>query len=337
MAVTIRDNTKNGSLWNEWAKFINAAIFDADAQQNKYDDLLNALAIVDKSSRFGEKATTIGGLGDFTVKTEGAVADVDTFEEGYSKLIEHITFSKDFTISKELMDDNQIAEAKTKAINMVQAYKRTRAKFVTQALVSSVGATKTMSFGGKTGIDISAPDGLALFNSAHTLKTVSGKTISNLYSTELGSDTVILNKLANKMRNFTDDRGEVLGFDADTIIIPGDDPEYEDYIKRVIGSDGEVGSDHNDINTQRGKWKLVVDYLWTGNTGHPAILMSSQANKALRATRFYNRTELDVANDVDVHSRNMTYNGFARCSVGFTNWRHVLLCGSSDSSATPLT
>ena len=44
MAVTIRDNIKNGSLWNEWAKFINAAIFDSDAQQNKYDDILNALA-----------------------------------------------------------------------------------------------------------------------------------------------------------------------------------------------------------------------------------------------------------------------------------------------------
>lgn len=336
MAVTIRDNTKNGSLWNEWAKFINAAIFDADAQQNDYDKLLNALAIVDSSKRFGEKATTIGGLGDFTAKTEGAVADVDTFEEGYSKLIEHITFSKDFTISKELLDDNQIAEAKTKAINMVQAYKRTRAKFVTQALVSSVGATKTMTFGGKTGIDISAPDGLALFNSAHTLKSVSGTTCSNLYSNELGTDTAILNKLANKMRNFKDDRGEVLGFDADTIIIPGDDPEYEDFIKKVIGSDGEVGSDHNDINTQRGKWKLVVDYLWTGNSGHPAILMSSKANTALRATRFYNRTELDVENDVDVHSRNLTYNGFARCSVGFTNWRHVLMCGSTDSTATAL-
>ena len=82
MAVTIRDNLKNGSLWNEWAKFINAAIFDADAQQNDYDKLLNALAIVESSKRFAEKATTIGGLGDFTVKTEGENAAVDTFEEG---------------------------------------------------------------------------------------------------------------------------------------------------------------------------------------------------------------------------------------------------------------
>lgn len=333
MAVTIRDNTKNGSLWNEWAKFINAAIFDADAQQNKYDDLVNALANVEKSKRFGEKATTIGGLGDFAVKDEGTNAAVDTFEEGYSKLIEHLAFSKDFTISKEMMDDNQIAEAKIKAVNMVQAYKRTRAKFLTQALVSSVDATKTMTFGGKTGIDISTPDGLALFNTNHTLKSVSGTTVSNLYSDELGNNTAVLNKLANKMRNFKDDRGEVLGFDADTIIIPGDDPEYEDFVKRVIGSDGEVGSDKNDINTQRGKWKLVVDYLWTGNTGHPAILMSSKANKALLATRLYDRTPLDVANDTDVHSRNMTYNGFARMSVGFTNWRHVLMCGVTGGTA----
>ena len=336
MAVTIRDNIKNGSLWNEWAKFINAAIFDSDAQQNKYDDLLNTLAIVDKSDRFAEKATTIGGLGDFPVKNEGEVAAVDTFEEGYAKLIEHITFSKDFTISRELRDDNQIAEAKQKAVNMVQAYKRTRAKFLTQALTTSVGNTKTMSFGGKTGIDISAPDGLALFNTAHKLKSVSGTTISNLYKNELGTNTDVLNKLANKMRNFKDDRGEVLGFDADTIIVPGDDPEYEDFVKRIIGTDGEVGSNKNDINTQRGKWKLVVDYLWTGNTGHPVILMSSDALKALRATRFYNRTNLDVQNDEDVHSRNLTYNGFARCSVGFTNWRHVLMCGSSAEGATVL-
>ena len=336
MAVTIRDNLKNGSLWNEWAKFINAAIFDADAQQNDYDKLLNALAIVESSKRFAEKATTIGGLGDFTVKTEGENAAVDTFEEGYSKLIEHITFSKDFTISREMRDDNQIAEAKTKAVNMVQAYKRTRAKFITQALTTSVGDTKTMTFGGKSGLDISAPDGLALFNTKHTLKSVSGTTISNLYKDKLGSDTVVLNKLANKMRNFTDDRGEVLGFDADTIIIPGDDPEYEDFVKRVIGTDGEVGSNNNDINTQRGKWKLIVDYLWTGNTGHPVILMSSKAMQALRATRFYNRTDLDVQNDEDVHSRNLTYNGFARCSVGFTNWRHVLMCGSSVEGATQL-
>ena len=339
MPVTIRDNTKNGDMWNEWATILNAAIYDADAQQNKYDDIVDALAVVEKSKRWGEKATTIGGLGDFEIKAEGADAADDTFVEGYSKFIQHYTFSKDFIVSKEMRDDNQLGDAKTKAVNMVQAYKRTRAQFATNAVTSSIGAATAMTFGGQSGIDITTGDGLALFNSAHTLKSVAGTTISNHFKDVLGSDTTVLNKAANIMRNFKDDRGNVLGFTADTIIIPGNDPEYEDFVKRVIGSDGEVGSNRNDVNTQRGKWKLVVDPLWTPTisaTNHPIIVMSSEAQRALKGTRLFDRTPLDIENDTDVHSRNLTYNGFARIGVGFTNWRHALLLGSGDADASTL-
>jgi len=341
MAVTIRDNTKNGDMWNEWATLIDTAIYDEDAQQNDYDDLVKAIAVEKKSKRWGEKSTTIGGLGDFDIKDEGEDASEDTFGEGYSKFVQHATFSKDFKISKEMRDDNQLDDALTKGKNMVSAYKRTRAKYASQMLTSSVGDTQTMSFGGKTGLDITGADGLALFNAAHPLKNcfssgTTSVTMSNLYSDVLGSNTAVLNKAANKLRNFKDDRGEVLGFDADTIILPGNDPEYEDFIKKVIGSDGEVGSNNNDINTQRGKWKLVVDYLWTPDSGHPSILMSSKALKALQGTKFYDRTPLDIENEVKISSRNMVYNGFARFSMAFTNWRHVLMLGSTDASATSL-
>jgi len=331
MAVNVRDNVKNDLLWKEWATLLNGVIFDADAQQNNYDDLVKALYNVQTSKRWGEKAATFGGLGDYTSKVEGAAADQDEAIEGYAKFIEHVTFAKDAIISKELLDDNQIEEAKAKMFNLVMAYKRTRAKLASMALTSSVDSTTTMSFGGKT-IDISGADTLALFNTAHPLKNAfstgtTNITMSNLFSNDLGSTTVVLNKISNRIRNFKDDRGEVLGFDADTIVIPGDDPEYEDFVKKLIGSDGEVGSNNNDINTQRGKWKLVVDYLWTEATGHPYIVMSSKANKALLASRFYDRTKLDIMNDVDVHSRNLTYNGFGRMSCGFTNWRHVAMGG----------
>ena len=345
MAVTVRDNTANGDMWNEWATLLNAAIFDSDAQQNKYDDLVKALANVSKSDRWGEKSTTIGGLGDYDVKSEGSDASEDTFVEGYAKFIRHLSFSKSFVVSVEMRDDNQIDEAKSKAVNLVQSYKRTRAKFLSQALTSSVGSTKTMTFGGQSNIDIGTPDDLALFNAAHTLKNsyssgTTHNTQSNLFSNALGSNAVMLNRLANIMRNFKDDRGEVMGFTADTIIIPGNQPALEDTVKKIIGSDGEVGSNYNDINTQRGQWKLIVDYLWTptvsGTDPAPYIIMSSEANKELLATRFYDRKILDVVNEVKPESRNLIYNGFARWSAGFTNWRHVIMGGSTDASATTL-
>ena len=335
--VMVRDNTKNGDMWNEWATLLNAAIFDADAQQNEYDDLLNALAVVESSERWAEKSATFGGLGDFEYKAEGQDAVNDEAVEGYSKTLEHITFTKQATISKELRDDNRISDAKAKVVNMVQAYKRSRAKYLSQALVSSVGSTTTMSFGGRTGIDISGADTLALFSAAHPLKSVTGSTQSNLFTNELGTDPTVLNVLSNQMRNFKDDRGEVLGFDADTIIIPGNRPALERYAKAIIGSDGEIGGNKNDINTERGKWKLVVDYLWTPASGNPFILQSSKALKALLGTRFFNRTVLDIENEQKVESRNLVYNGFARWSAGFTNWRHVIMGGSSDASATTIT
>ena len=340
MAVTIRDNTKNGDQWNEWATILDAKIYDADAQQNKYDDIVKAVTVEKKSKRWGEKSTVMGGLGDYGIKAEGADAAEDSYAEGYSKFIAHNTFSKSVVISKEMRDDNMWDEAEQKVVNLVQASKRTKAKFVTAALAASVGSTTTMTFGGQSGLDIACADALALFNSAHPLKNAGvGVTQGNHFSDVLGSTTVVLNKVANAMRNFKDDRGEVLGFTADTIIVPGNDPEYEDFVKRVIGSDGEVGTNNNDINTQRGRWKIVVNPLWTptiSSTSHPLIIMSSEALKELQGTKFFTRTPLDIENEVKVESRNMVYNGFERYSLAFTNWRHVALIGSADADAQSL-
>lgn len=336
MSVIIRRSTglANNREWDEWATLLDSVIYDSEAQRNKYDDIVSALTIEKSSKRWGEKSITMGGLGDFQSKTEGAAATQDDYEQGYEKFVEHDTFALEVEISKELKDDNMLDTAKQKTVNLVQAYKRTRARLTTQAITGAVGAATSISFNGAT-IDITTGDGKALFNEAHTLKSVVGTTQCNFFSDVLGSTTVVLNKASNKMRNFKDDKGNVLGFMPDTVVLPGNDPEYEDFVKRVIGSDGEVGTNNNDINTQRGKWKFVVDPEWTptiSSTNHPVILLSSEAMKTLQGTKFYDRTKLDIMTDVDVHSRNLTYNGFARMSITHPNWRHVMMIGSADSS-----
>ena len=338
MSTTIRtsEGLKNNRMWDEWATLLDACIYDADAQRNKYDEIVKALALEKKSKRWGEKSITMGGLGNFQAKSEGENATQDTGEQGFEKFVQHSTFALEVEISKELKDDNMLDDAKAKVINLVQAYKRTRAQLATDAITKAVTGTTSISFNGAT-IDVTCGDNKPLFNEEHLFTTAGGNTQSNYYSDVFDSHAVVLNKAANKMRNFKDDRGNVLGFTADTILIPGNDPEYEDYIKKVIGSDGEVGTNNNDINTQRGKWKLVVDPLWTPTisaSNHPVIIMSSEALKALQGTKFYDRTDLDIETDVDVHSRNLTYNGFARMSIAFPNWRHVMMLGASASTAT---
>ena len=330
------DNLANNAQWDEWATLLDAVIYDSAVQQNNYDDIVKALTVEKSSKRWGEKSITMGGLGDFQAKAEGEAAAQDEYEQGFDKFVRHASFGLEVMISKELRDDNQFDDAKQKAINLVQAYKRTRARLATQAITQAVEGTSNISFNSAT-IDVTCGDNKSLFHSAHDLKSIEGATQANYFSDVLGSNTSVLNKATIKMRNFKDDKGNVLGFVPDTILLPGNDPEYEDFVKRVIGSDGEVGSDHNDINTQRGKWKMVVDPEWTPTisaTNHPVILMSSQALKALQGTKFYDRTKLDILSREDEHTRNLTYNGFARMSITFPNWRHVMMLGAGDATMT---
>ena len=56
--------------------------------------------------------------------------------------------------------------------------------------------------------------------------------------------------------------------------------------------------------------------------------------KALQGTKFFDRTKLDIMEDVDVHTRNLTYNGFARMAITFPNWRHVMMVGASAANTT---
>ena len=334
MSVVIRSNVGDDT-WNEWSDQLDACIVEEDANKSEYDEIVSTLANEKSSSRFGEKGITIGGLDNFAVKAESGDAAEDTLEEGFSKLIQHFSFAKSVVLSKELADDNNVDLMKVRARSLVKAYKRTRAQYITDVITKSVMTTSaayntTMTFGGQSGIDITAPDGFSLFYNAHPLHSDSTVKQSNIYTNAFGTTDDMLNTLANKMRNFTDENGNVLGIIADTIILPGNVPALEKTVKAIIGSDGEVGTNYNDINTQRGKWRLVVDPLWQVSGGAaPYIIMSSEANKELMGTMFYNRLGLDVKSEVKTESRNLLYNGFSRWSAGFYNWRHMIMGGAA--------
>ena len=347
MAVMVRSNSElaNDETWNEWSDQLAGMFFDEDTQKNKDDDLLNALFVVKKSDRFAEKAGTFGSLGNFAEKTEGQDSAEDTFEQGYFNILQHSTFTKDVVMSREWAEDAQVEMMAQRAKSMVRAYKRSRAQFASDLLTG--GDSATITYEGKT-YSTKGGDNVPIFSSAHPLKTATtlsgGTTVQatecNVFTNPVAS-AQILNRYANIMRNYKDDRGHVLGLLADTIVIPGNAYYLEDLIKKIIGSDGEVGNDYNDINTQRGKWKLVVDHLWTPTIANqaaaPCIIMSSEANKDFLGSTFWNRVDLDIKSEIKTSSRNLLYNGYSRWSAGFYNWRHVIMAGSSAGGAQTLT
>lgn len=329
MAIVFsKSSGKNDPLWKDIDRVLTMVMQDTDNEKNNDDEIVKAIFNVKTSKRFGEKLGSMTEFGNFSIVDEGADYVQDELQAGHTKLIEHKAMLKGFVCTREMKDDGQIDTMRIAAANFVRSYKRTRAQFATDALVTE-GAVFT--FGGKSDLDKKSADGKGLFAKDHAYSKagISG-TQSNVFTNAFGKDSVMLNTLANIGRNFKNQSGNVMGYTFDTIIIPGNCPELEDTVKKIIRTDLMVGSNYNDVNTQKGLWKLVVNHRWTAapNTA-PYILMSSEANKELQGGMFYDRCPLDVRNEVLNKSRNLEWSGYCRMGVGFNAWAPYILGGAT--------
>lgn len=327
MAIVVsKKSNLNDDLWNEWSDQLIAVMQDTDTEKNNADEFVKSVFNEKKSTKFGEKATGLTEFADFEIVGEGDAAVQDDIQEGFSKLIEHQAFMKKFILTAEMAEDSSVDLMKAKAVNFVNSYKRSRAQYASNALTSQAA---TFTFGKKSGLDSSTGDGKALFATDHPCKKTSD-TQSNVFTNAFGSDSKMLNRLANIGRNFKNSSGITMGYTFDTIIIPSNCPELEDTIKKIIRTDLMVGSQLNDINTQKGLWKLIVDPFWqVTDDSVPYILMSSQANKETLGNLFFDRIPLTMKDKVDVDTHNYIWSGRARFSAGFSNWSHVILGGAS--------
>ena len=326
MAIVISKNSGlNDDFWKPTAQVVNAVLKDTDSEQTEYDKIVSEIAVEKKSKKYAEKQTSVTALANFEIIPEGDTAPLDDIQEGTPKLIVHSQFMKELHITAEMVEDDDTDTIKSAAQNFVKAYKRSRCQLATN-FISAEGAT--FSFGSKTGLDRATGDGVGLFATNHTSVKANVAAQSNVFTNAFSANILI--RLASIGRNFKNESGIVTGYAFNKIIIPGNAWELEETIKRLIASDRVIASNNNDVNTQKGRWELIVDPLWECADGTaPYILMSDEANKAYNGTVFYDRIGLDMKNEVDIHSRNLIYNGRARMSIGANNWRHVIMGGAS--------
>ena len=298
---------------------------DTDTEKTQYDKLVSDVANVETSKKYAEKAAGITSTGSYGIVDEGDAPKQDEIQETFPKLIVHKQFMQQISCTQQMKEDGDINVMKTMSRNLVIGYKRTRAELVTNAIATE---GKKFSIGGRE-LDRTTGDGEALFSTAHKGVKAGVEDQSHVFTHAFGTDATMLGRLANIGRNFKNDSGIVQGYTFDTIIIPGNCYALEDLIKRIIRSDLIVGSSNNDANTQKGLWNLIVLPTWQAAEGkNPYIIMSSAANKELRGTVLFDRTKLDVRNWVDNSTRNLIWNGRARMSCGFNNWRHVIMGGA---------
>ncbi|MBE6567180.1 MAG: hypothetical protein E7657_00805 [Ruminococcaceae bacterium] len=343
-------------IYSENSGFSNAAIGKLETPikmviehesdlQTKRGGICDWLFNVERSTRFGETIVGQNEFGVFSAAEEGAGAENDSIEETYRKFIEHIQFMKEFTITAQMMEDANYgvaADARRRAENFTRAYYKTMHKICEYALANG---TQSEGVFAKAKLDLTAPDGLPLFASNHlyggkrTNGTQSNYFFGDIFKSGTGDARVAsaavfeeaLGELAAKIRNMKDENGDILGYTADTIILPGNRPMAEAIAKKVCGSEGALGNGYNDINLQYGNWNIVVMPNWQTEDDR-LLVMSSEANKNLSGNMFFNRVPLTVSNWVDNHTGNYIWNGRCRFGVGFGSYKHILLAVDSESA-----
>jgi hypothetical protein len=327
------------AIYGEYEHKIKMYISEESNRWEKEKDIVQKLYNVEKSNGHSEAILGETNFGIFADVAESAEAPADTVIPGFDKNIIHHEFKKSFVITKTMIEDAKngiAADARVRARNFARAYGMTRNKLAAAALAN--GTTGTMTFAGAT-YDIATADGLSLFNKAHKFPN-SEDTQSNNFKATVDSTADLENALTAvsiKMRNFNDDNGEPLGYVPDIIILPGNRGTLETMVKKVVGTERTTGTNNNDIGLQYGNWDVVVLTDWVSETNQ-FIVMSSDANQALRGSNLFDRIPLTVKDDVDFLTDNYRWAGRARMGIGHYTWKHVArVTLEADDNATELT
>lgn len=298
---------------------------------------LNKIFSMRSSKHYAEKMTALSALDDFSPTGENGAYTDSSFEEVFDQTLQHTTWKNRMSISAELIEDNNTGIMKTRAAKFTQSYGRTRERFGAALIAGATGTS--IQFGGKT-FKTTCSDGLPLFSTAHpnfydvrdNVKN-SKRAQSNLFAGEFSVS--ILDELEARMQNFVGDKDEILGLVPDTIIIPNDAKQKRD-VFAAIGAEYDPNSSNNGFNFQYGRWNVIIWPYWqrkAGSTDKPFILMDSSFNDLDGTAVWFDRVPLKVKAFVDDKNDAGVYQGRARFSAGFNNWRGMLMGGVSTGTA----
>lgn len=321
----------NDSIFGKSQEPIKAIITETREAFEK-ESMIDKIFYMDKSKNFSEKYTIETSLGDFEPVGENGEYPTAGFQEGYSKVIEPETWKSSFAVTQEMVEDAKIGKIKSKARQFTTSYNRTREKYAAGLLGS--GTATTFTWKGKT-YNTACADGTALFNANHPSITDETYKQSNMF---VGAFSVAnLDKVQEKMQDFTDDDGNILTVMPNTIIIPND-ATLKRQVIAAVGSDLDPNTANNALNFQAGNWNVIVwPYLPKTMGDKPYFMVAdSQFLQDYMCLPFVDRVDLTVRSYLNDTNDANVFNGRARFAAGFNNWRGIAICGEGLTGGTTI-
>lgn len=269
---------------------------------DEYDVEYTKLFDTQKSNKAFEEDVGISSFGLAVQKSEGAPISYDSERQGFISRYQHAVYALGFIITREMMEDDQYdVVGKRKAEGLAFSMRQTK---------EVIGANVyNRAFNGA----FLGGDGVSLIANNHP--NIKGGTWSNQIATAADISEASLEQACIDIAGFTNDAGLLIAVRPETLVIPR---QLIFEAKRILGTDGRVGTDNNDLNAIKtlGSIPSVVTNHFLTDTDAWFIRTNIQNGLKYMERR---GDSFDMDNDWD--TENAKFKATARYSFGWTDPR----------------
>ena len=257
------------------------------------------------SDRAYEEDLGLSSFGLASVKSEGAPITYDSERQGFTSRYNHVVYALGFIITREIYEDDQYGKVGAqKAKALARSMRQT--KEINGANIYNRAFSGSGYVGG---------DGKTLIASDHP--NVAGGTFSNVIGTAADLSEAALEQAVIDIAGFRDDRGLLIAAKPEKLVIPY---QLQFEAKRILGSDGRVGTDLNDPNVLKdmGIFSNVITNHYL--TDADAWFILTNVKDGLK---YFERRGDQFEMDNDFDTENAKFKATARYSFGWTDPRAI--------------
>ena len=255
-----------------------------------------------KSRKAFEEDVGISSFGLAHVKGEGSSIVYDSERQTLISRYQHTVFALGFMVTREAYDDDQydvVGQRRAQGL----AFSMRQTKEINAANVYNRAYTAGYVGG----------DGVVLLSKAHPNWV--GGTWSNILATASDLSEAALEQASIDIQNFRNDRGLLIAVKPKSLILP---PSLEFEAKRILGTDGRVGTNLNDLNAVKTMGiipEVVVNHYLTDPD---AWFIRTNVPHGMK---HFERDPDEFGMDTDFDTENAKYKARARYSFGWTDPR----------------
>jgi len=254
------------------------------------------------STKDSETDSATTGFGMLIETSELGALDYEDPVKMYKTVYSHKKYTKGFKVSKELMEDDQHNVIARLPKLLAKSTVRTT-EYHAASVLNNGFSTSYTSYG----------DGNPLFSTSHD-RADGGTAQSNASSTGITLTETNLETGRLALEKVLDDKGQIVTFQADKLIIPVD---LRKTAQILTQSTLRPGTANNDVNIFEGVFKIVP---WRYLTSSTAWFLQDSSEHLLN---FFWRVKPEFKSDYNFDADAALYKVRIRFSTGWSDWRGV--------------